>query len=54
MVEEVRIMKMERVIISLPSPLKRKLEVLRGQGYSMAGFIRRVLERELKMTKKGR
>ncbi len=40
-------MKMERVIIQLPSALKRKLDALRAQGYTAAGYIRSLLEREL-------
>ena len=38
---------MERVIIQLPSALKRKLDALRAQGYTAAGYIRSLLEREL-------
>ncbi len=40
-------MKMERVIIQIPAPLKRKLDALRAQGYTAAGYIRSLLEREL-------
>ena len=40
-------MKNMRVIISVPEDLKRKLDALRGQGYSVAGYIRAMLEREL-------
>ena len=51
-------MKMERVMIQLPAPLKAKLDALRGQGYTAAGYIRSVLERELnqqpRTAKKGR
>ncbi len=53
---EVLAVKMERLIIQLPAPLKRKLEDLCEQGYTMAGYIRAVLERELSQppaTKKG-
>ncbi len=39
--------KMVRVIIQLPSALKRKLEALRSQGYTASGYIRAVLEKEL-------
>jgi len=48
---------MERVMIQLPTPLKRKLDALRSQGYTASGFIRALLERELNpppITKKGR
>ncbi len=38
---------MERIVIQLPSVLKRKLDALRSQGYTAAGYIRAVLEREL-------
>ncbi len=40
-------MKMKRVLVALPEPLKRKLDALRAQGYTAAGFIRSLLEREL-------
>ncbi len=40
-------MRMERVIIQLPPVLKRKLDALRAQGYTGAGYIRAVLEKEL-------
>ena len=49
---------MERVIIQLPPVLKRKLDALRSQGYTAAGYIRSLLERALKddtaTGKKGR
>jgi len=38
---------MERVMIQLPTTLKRKLDALRNQGYTASGFIRALLEREL-------
>ena len=44
---EVLSVKMERVIIQLPVALKRKLDALRAQGYTAAGYIRSLLEREL-------
>ncbi len=51
-------MRMERVIIQLPPVLKRKLDALRSQGYTAAGFIRSLLERAFRdgtaMGKKGR
>lgn len=50
-------MKMERVLIQLPKPLKAKLASLRARGYTASGFIRALLEREfatqLKPKKKG-
>jgi len=45
-------MRMERVMIQLPAPLKAKLDALRRQGSSVAGFIRSLLERELNQTPK--
>jgi Arc/MetJ-type ribon-helix-helix transcriptional regulator len=36
-----------RVIVTLPRPLKRKLDALRQQGYTASGYIRALLEREL-------
>ena len=51
-------MRMERVIIQLPVDLKRKLDALRAQGYTAAGYIRSLLERALRddtaTGKKGR
>ncbi len=47
-------MKMERLIIQVPAPLKAKLDALRGQGYTAAGYIRSVLERELRHAPTGR
>ena len=40
-------MKMERVLIQLPTDLKAKLDALRTQGYTASGYIRALLEREL-------
>ena len=40
-------MKMERVLIQLPADLKAKLDALRAQGYTVSGYIRALLEREL-------
>jgi len=40
-------MKMVRMLIQLPEPLKHKLDTLREQGYTAAGYIRHVLEKEL-------
>ena len=40
-------MKMERVLIQIPTNLKAKLDSLRSQGYTASGFIRALLEREL-------
>jgi hypothetical protein len=40
-------MGMVRMIIQIPESLKAKLEALRSRGYTAAGFIRHLLEREL-------
>ncbi len=48
---------MVRMLIQLPAPLKRKLDALRAQGYTAAGYIRNVLEQhftEAPAGKKGR
>ncbi len=51
-------MRMERIVIQLPAVLKRKLDALRAQGYTAAGYIRSLLERALRddtaTGKKGR
>lgn len=48
-------MKMIRVLIQLPRPLKAKLDALRKQGTTSSGYIRALLERELTQpAKKGR
>ncbi len=38
---------MKRILVALPAPLKAKLDALRSQGYTAAGYIRAVLEKEL-------
>ncbi len=40
-------MQMTRIQVQLPLALKHKLDALRAQGYTAAGYIRAVLEREL-------
>jgi mannitol/fructose-specific phosphotransferase system IIA component len=49
-------MSMIKVLIHLPAPLKAKLDALREQGYTASGYIRALLERELKNSnlQKGR
>ncbi len=42
--KEVNRMKMVKILVSLPVPLKRKLDALRAQGYTAAGYVRSVLE----------
>ena len=48
-------MKMERVLIQLPTDLKAKLDELRTKGFTISGFIRALLEKELNQShsKKG-
>ncbi len=41
---------MKTIVISLPDPLKAKLDALRAQGYTLNGYVRAVLERELAAT----
>jgi len=49
-------MSMVKLLIHLPAPLKAKLDALRDQGYTASGYIRALLERELKKStlQKGR
>ena len=44
-------MKMERLIIQVPAPLKAKLDALRTQGTTASGFIRNLLEQHFKGKK---
>lgn len=41
-------MKSVKVLIQLPVSLKAQLDTLRTQGYTINGYIRSLLERELK------
>lgn len=41
-------MQQVKVLIQLPATLKAQLDELRTQGYTISGYIRSVLERELK------
>ncbi len=49
---------MKRILVALPVPLKRKLDALRAQGYTAAGYVRNVLEQHFNQIqtpgKKGR
>ena len=45
-------MRMERVLIQLPTEMKDKLDALKAQGYSVSGFIRAVLEKEFSKPNK--
>ena len=40
-------MQMTRIQVQLPLAIKRKLDALRTQGYTAAGYIRALLEKEL-------
>ena len=44
-------MKMTRMVIQLPQPLKAKLDAERKRGTSAAGLIRHLLEQHFKGTK---
>ena len=50
-------MKMVKMLIQVPQPIKAQLDALRAQGYTSSGFIRALLEREFaqisKATRKG-
>ena len=39
--------KMTKVLIHVPQDLKKRLDSKRREGYSLSGFVRGVLEREL-------
>jgi len=43
-------MKMVRLVIQLPEPLKAKLNTLRQEGITASGFIRHLLEEHFKQT----
>ena len=45
-------MKMQRIVLQLPKELKAKLDALCSQGYTTSGYIRSLLERELKAAPK--
>jgi mannitol/fructose-specific phosphotransferase system IIA component len=40
-------MQMTKILIQFPVAMKHKLDALRDEGYTTAGFIRAMLEREL-------
>ena len=48
-------MKMERMMIQIPKEMKAKLDALRSQGFTVSGYVRAVLEKELNQphVKKG-
>ena len=43
-------MRMERVIVQLPTPLKARLDALRTEGTTNSGFIRWLLEEHFKQA----
>ena len=43
---------MKTIVVPLPDALKEKLDVKRAEGYTINGFVRAVLERELADTPK--
>ena len=47
-------MKMVRMLIQIPPPLKARLDALRKQGTTASGYIRALLERELTPLRKPR
>ena len=47
-------MKMERIIIQLPTALKRRLTALRAKGTTASGFVRSLIEREFRKSTKPR
>lgn len=47
-------MKMIRVLIQIPKPLKAKLDALRKQGTTASGYIRALVERDLSRVRKPR
>ena len=40
-------MKMQRVMIQLPADLKAKLQAMGGQGTTISGYVRSLIERAL-------
>ena len=45
-------MRMERLLIQIPTEMKAKLDGLRCQGFTISGYVRAVLEKELNQPKK--
>lgn len=46
--------KMTKLLVHLPVELKKRLDSKRSQGYSLSGYVRSLLERELNQpTAKG-
>jgi len=47
-------MKMTRILVQVPISVKQRLDALRSQGYTASGYIRALLERELKKNQVAR
>ena len=47
-------MAMVKLLVHLPKPMKAQLDALRTQGYTASGYIRALLERELKKNQVAR
>ena len=47
-------MKMTRILVQVPISVKQRLDALRTQGYTASGYIRALLERELKQNQAAR
>jgi predicted DNA-binding protein len=41
-------MKQVKVLIQIPATVKQQLDALRTQGYTVSGYIRSLIERDLK------
>jgi predicted DNA-binding protein len=41
-------MKQVKVLIQIPATMKQQLDALRSQGYTINGYIRSLIERDLK------
>ncbi len=41
-------MKQSKMLISLPKSMKQQLDALRAEGYTVSGYIRHVVEADLK------
>jgi len=46
-------MKMVKLLIQVPQPIKDKLDALRTKGYTASGYIRSLLEREFQRSGAG-
>jgi hypothetical protein len=46
-------MKMVRLLIQVPEPIKARLDALRSQGTTASGFIRHLLEEHFKQAPMG-